>query len=155
MVFCHGHHHIPGIPQYIEKLSSHVKSHMIKNPTFYQPYYTIVWNMHAAYCFNQLILNVCWRTNLFSYLGNAPVYSPFSDVNMWMRLKLLPQFYWSDQLLNEAYGCLAWTLTPHQCRRLCGNLRCKFTLLYNDSLSFGWFFSRMDWRWVLFVLHTL
>lgn len=39
---CYGHHHIPGIPQYIEKLSSHVKSQLIKNPTFQPSCNTIV-----------------------------------------------------------------------------------------------------------------
>lgn len=136
----------------IEKLSRHVKNHMLKNPIFYHSYYTIVWKMHAAYCFNQLILNVCWRTNLFSYLGNAPVYSPFSDVNMWMRMKFLPRFYWSDQLLNEAWGCLSWTLRPHWTLVWKSPVEihcCTMTVFHLDDFLAGW----IGGEW--FVLHTL
>lgn len=74
------HGHIPGIPQHKEKPSSHVKSHVIKNPTLYPLHYTYtpVRNMDAAYPFNQLIMfvggQICFRVSA------TPPYTPPSAI---------------------------------------------------------------------------
>lgn len=88
----------------------------------YPLYYTIVRNMFAANCFNQVVMGVGGQIYL-CMPATPPTLPP-------RRFKYLDEteltylcFYRSDELLDEVYRCLASTFKPYQRRLLCGNLQ--------------------------------